>query len=279
MSPEQLTVRFWGVRGTLAIPGPGTLRYGGNTSCVEVALGRRSVIFDAGTGIKKLGDLLLGQGGPIEADILFSHCHMDHICGVPFFAPFYDKQQRHRIRLWAGNLAPRGNIEAAVRSIVSPPLFPIEIDVFKAKPQFRDFQGGETLDLGDGIIARTGMLNHPGGAIGYRLECAGKAIAYITDTEHRPGELDATVLSLVQNADLMIYDCTYTDEEFPDYVGWGHSTWQQAVRLAAAAGAKKLAVFHHDPDHDDAFMEKVEAAAAKAHPGAFVAREGLVLPL
>ena len=275
MPPEQLTVRFWGVRGTLPTPGADTVRYGGNTSCVEVEIDRRSVIFDAGSGIKKLGDRLTAQGGQIETDILFSHCHMDHICGVPFFSPFYGAQ--HRIRLWAGNLLPKGTLEAAIRSIMTPPLFPIEIDAFKAQIQFRDFRAGETLDLGGGLKARTGMLNHPGGAVGYRLECAGKKIAYITDTEHRPNELDPTVLALVRDADLMIYDCTYTDEEFPTYAGWGHSTWQQAARLANAGGVNKLAVFHHDPDHDDAFMAKVEAAAAQAHPGAFVAREGLVL--
>lgn len=277
MSPEEPTVRFWGVRGTLPTPGADTVHYGGNTSCVEVDLGRRSIIFDAGTGIKKLGDRLSGQGAAVEADILFSHCHMDHVCGVPFFAPFYGAQ--HRIRLWAGNLLPKGSLQAAIRSIMSPPLFPIEIDAFKAELQFNDFHAGDMLDLGGGIKARTGMLNHPGGAVGYRLECDGKSLAYITDTEHRPGELDPTVLSLVQRADLMIYDCTYTDEEFSAYAGWGHSTWQQAVRLANAAGAKKLAVFHHDPDHDDAFMRKVEAEAAKLHPSAFVAREGLVLRL
>jgi len=277
MSAQQLTVRFWGVRGTLPTPGAATVGYGGNTSCVEVELDRRSVIFDAGSGIKKLGDRLAHQGGRIETDILFSHCHMDHVCGVPFFAPFYDA--RHRIRLWAGNLLPNGSLEAAIREIMSPPLFPIEIDAFKAEVQFRDFHAGDMLDLGGDIKTRTAMLNHPGGAVGYRLECAGKAVAYITDTEHRPGELDKTVLSLVRNADLMIYDCTFTDEEFPDHVGWGHSTWQQAARLANAGQVKKLAVFHHDPDHDDAFMQKVEAEAAKAHPGAFVAREGLVLQL
>jgi phosphoribosyl 1,2-cyclic phosphodiesterase len=277
MSAEQLTVRFWGVRGTLPTPGADTVIYGGNTSCVEVDFGRRSVIFDAGSGIRKLGDRLIGQGGSVDTDILFSHCHMDHVCGVPFFAPFYDAQ--HRIKLWAGNLLPKGSLEAAIRSIMSAPLFPIEINAFKAAVEFRDFHAGETLDLGGDIKVRTGMLNHPGGAVGYRLDCAGKSIAYITDTEHRPNELDRTVLSLVQDADLMIYDCTYTDEEFPSYVGWGHSTWQQAVRLADAGRAKKLAVFHHDPDHDDAFMQKVEAEAAIAHPGAFVAREGLVLRL
>jgi len=275
-SEQQLTVRFWGVRGTLPTAGPDTVRYGGNTSCVEVELGRRNVIFDAGTGIRKLGDRLAGQGS-VDADLLFSHCHMDHVCGVPFFAPFYDG--RNRIRLWAGNLLPNGSLKGAIRSIMSPPLFPIEIEAFQAEVQFRDFHAGETLDLGSGIKARTGMLNHSGGAVGYRLEWVGKSIAYITDTEHRPDELDRTVLSLVQNADLMIYDCTYTDEEFPDHAGWGHSTWQQAVRLADAGGVNRLAIFHHDPDHDDAFMQKVEVAASKAHPGAFVAREGLVLQL
>lgn len=277
MSPEQPTVRFWGVRGTLATPGADTVHYGGNTSCVEVDLGRRSIIFDAGTGIKKLGDQLNGRGGPVETDILFSHCHMDHVCGVPFFAPFYGAP--NRIRLWAGNLLPNGKLEATIRSIMSPPLFPIEIDAFQAEVQFRDFRAGDTLDLGGGIRARTGMLNHPGGSVGYRLECAGKSVAYITDTEHRRNELDPAVLSLIQDADLMIYDCTYTDEEFPSYAGWGHSTWQQAVRLADAAKARKLAVFHHDPDHDDGFLRKVETEAAKLHPGAFVAREGLVLTL
>jgi phosphoribosyl 1,2-cyclic phosphodiesterase len=277
MSAEQLTVRFWGVRGTLPTPGPDTVRYGGNTSCVEVELGHRSVIFDAGSGIKKLGERLAAQPGNVETDILFSHCHMDHVCGVPFFAPFYAAQ--NRIRLWAGNLPPKETLEATIRSIMSPPLFPIEIEAFNAEVQFRDFNAGEMLDLGGGIKIRTGMLNHPGGAVGYRLECGGKSVAYITDTEHRPEELDRTVLSLVQNADLMIYDCTYTDEEFPDHIGWGHSTWQQAARLANAAQVKKLAVFHHDPDHDDAFLRKVETEAAKAHPGAFVAREGAVLRL
>jgi phosphoribosyl 1,2-cyclic phosphodiesterase len=277
MSSQPITVRFWGVRGTLPTPGADTVHYGGNTSCVEVDLGTRSIIFDAGSGIRKLGDRLAGKGGDIETDILFSHFHMDHISGVPFFAPFYEA--RHHIRLWAGNLLPKWTLESTIRSIMSAPLFPIEIEAFKAEIEFRDFHAGELLNLGGGIEARTGMLNHPGGAVGYRLECAGRSIAYITDTEHRPNELDPAVLSLIGNADLMIYDCTYTDEEYPDHVGWGHSTWQQAVRLANAAHAKKLAVFHHDPDHDDAFMRKVEAEVAKAHPGAFVAREGLTLQL
>jgi phosphoribosyl 1,2-cyclic phosphodiesterase len=277
MSLQEPAVRFWGVRGTCPAAGAGTLHYGGNTSCVEVDLGTRSVIFDAGSGIRKLGDRMNATGGRVETDVLFSHCHMDHVCGVPFFAPLYDA--RHRINLWAGNLLPAFGLEQTIRLIMSPPLFPVEIEAFKADVRFRDFRAGDKLDLGGGIIVRTGMLQHPGGATGYRLECGGKAIAYVTDTEHTPGELDHTVLSLIRDVDLMIYDCTFTEEEFPSYVGWGHSTWQQGVRLAQAGGARRLAIFHHDPDHDDAFLRKVEADAGAILAGAFVAREGLVLPL
>ncbi len=275
MSPEQLIVRFWGVRGTVACPGPDTVRYGGNTSCVEVRCGDRLVIFDGGTGLKKLGDAITASGTTADADILFSHFHLDHVAGVPFFAPFY--AAGHTFRLRAGKLLPDHNLETVIGGIMSAPLFPIGVETFRAKVQFSEFRAGEGLDLGGGIKVSTGMLNHPGGSIGYRLEFGGRSIAYLTDTEHRPGELDPTVLALARGADLMIYDCTYTDDQFPKYVGWGHSTWQQAVRLAKAAGAKRLAIFHHDPDHDDAFMDGVAAAAQKAHEGAFVACDGLEL--
>jgi phosphoribosyl 1,2-cyclic phosphodiesterase len=278
MSPEHLMlVRFWGVRGAIASPGPGTVRYGGNTSCVEVRCGKRTVIFDAGSGIRKLGDALMAEGGDVNADILFGHCHMDHVVGVPFFAPFY--AAGHHVRLWAGHLSPSANLKSVIHTIMSPPLFPIEMDAFQAKVEFHDFRTGDDLNLGEGISIRTAALNHPGGATGYRLEYAGRAVAYLTDTEHKPGELDANVLSLAAGADLMIYDCTYTDEQFGDHVGWGHSTWQQAVRLAEAAGAKSVAIFHHEPEHDDAFMDRIAKAAQNARAGTFVAREGLELSI
>jgi phosphoribosyl 1,2-cyclic phosphodiesterase len=278
MSPQQsMVVRFWGVRGTIPSPGPDTARYGGNTSCVEVRCGDREVIFDGGTGIRKLGDDLIAKGSAIDADILFSHCHMDHVAGIPLFAPFY--AGGHRVRLWAGNLRPQNSIEGVIRTVVSAPLFPLGVDSFSAGIEFHDFSVDDVLHLGHGVEVRTAALNHPGGATGFRLEFAGRSVAYLTDTEHHLDKLDANVLALSKGADLMIYDSTYVEEDFSSHVGWGHSTWQQAARLAEAAGAKKLVIFHHDPDRSDAALDAIAVAAQQMRAGTLVAREGLELSL
>jgi len=269
------SVRFWGVRGSIPCPGPETVRYGGNTACVEIRCGNHLLIFDGGSGLRPLGNQLMRDGQRLDFDLFYSHTHLDHIVGLPFFAPCYEA--RSHIRFWAGHLKPPAGIEAVLSKMMSAPLFPIPIDIFAAKLEFREFSVGEVLRPHPGITLRTGPLNHPNGATGYRVEYKGKAAAYITDTEHRPGELDANILRLVERADVMIYDATYTDEEYPTRRGWGHSTWQEAVRLAEAAKVGTLVIFHHDPDHDDAFMDRVAAEAAAARPGTIVAKEGLVL--
>ncbi len=274
MVEPEYTVRFWGVRGSIACPGPDTVRYGGNTSCVEIRCGGRIMVFDGGTGLRLLGNELMRTGKPAELDMFFSHTHFDHICGVPFFAPCYDS--RSRIRIWAGHLNGRG-IESVLNNMMIEPLFPIPMGIFTAQLDFCDFAAGKQLKPHRGIRLATGPLNHPNGATGYRIEYAGKVVAYITDTEHRPGALDANILALIHHADMMIYDATYTDAEFPQHTAWGHSTWQEGVRLADAAGVRTLVIFHHDPGHDDVFMDRIAAEAAITRPGTIVAREGLVL--
>ncbi len=271
-----IEVRFWGVRGSIASPGPATVRYGGNTSCIEVRCGEHLIIFDAGTGLRPLGLDLCRRDAAIDADLFFSHTHIDHIYGLPFFSPCFTAS--NSIRLWAGHLLPDRTLAETLRLFMAPPLFPVPPEAFSAA-EFIDFRCGDTLMPKPGIILHTAPLNHPGGATGYRLEYGGRVVAYLTDTEHRPGELDPMILKLAAHADLMIYDSTYTDEEYPGYAGWGHSTWQEGIRLAQAAGAQALAIFHHDPSHDDAFMDRVAAKAEAMRPGTLVAREGMVVRL
>ena len=195
---------------------------------------------------------------------------------MPFFAPCYDA--RSRLRIWAGHLNGRG-IETVLNNMMIEPLFPIPMGIFTAKLDFVDFAAGKKLTPHRGIRIATGPLNHPNGATGYRIEYGGKAVAYLTDVEHVPGESDPNALSLMQRADIAIYDCTYDGAEFDKHRGWGHSTWQEGLRLADEAKVKQFVIFHHDPDHDDAFMDRIAAAAEKQRPGTVVAKEGLTLAL
>ena len=273
---DEFTVTFWGVRGSIACPGDEYQRYGGNTPCIEVRCGEELVILDAGTGLRPLG-VKLKDAGPVDANILLTHTHLDHIAGVPFFGPFFDK--RNHFRIWAGHLAPDHNLHDVLCQYMAAPLFPVPPQIFAANLQFRDFQAGEQLDLEGGITVKTAPLNHPNRATGYRIEWQGKAFCYVTDTEHKPGEPDRTILDLIAGADLVVYDSTYSDEEYPSYVGWGHSTWQEGLRLVQQAPAKRLVIFHHDPTHDDSFMDRVAEAAEREAPGTVVAREGMVLTL
>lgn len=269
------TVRFWGVRGSIACSGPGTARYGGNTSSLEIRCGDRILLFDGGSGIRYLGNQLVGEA-PLDIDLYLTHTHFDHVCGLPFFKPFF--QQQNRFRLWAGHLGGSMTLTRVLREFMMSPLFPVPPEVFLAQMQYRDFQAGETLAAAPGIAVRTVALNHPDGATGYRVDFDGRSICYLTDTEHVPGAPDRGILELIAGADIVVYDCMYTDAEYADgHVGWGHSTWQEAVRLCKVAGVERLVVFHHDPDHDDDRLDAIGRDVAAALPKAVMAREGLVL--
>lgn len=267
-------VRFWGVRGSIPSPGPETARYGGNTSCLEVRCGPHVLIFDAGTGLRHLDDKLRTDG-PVEADVFFTHTHLDHIWGWPFFTSLLETENRFTV--WAGHLSPTHSIDRVLGRLLRDPFSPVRAENLGAKLTYRRFKAGERLEPRPGVTVLTAPLNHPNRATGYRVDFHGRSICYVTDTEHVPGVPDTNVLTLIQGADIVAYDSTYTDEEFPSYVSWGHSTWEEGVRLCDAAAVKTFVAFHHDPDHDDAFMDGVAVALARVRPGSIVAREGMTL--
>jgi phosphoribosyl 1,2-cyclic phosphodiesterase len=268
-------VRFWGVRGTVPCPGPETVRYGGNTACVEIMCGENRLIFDAGTGLRVLGAHLNHQKD-LRAQLFLTHTHIDHINGFPFFRPAY--RADNCFELWAGHMGGReGALQEVLSGLMRPPIFPVPLDIMHACIAFHDFAAGATLEPLPGVTMRTAALNHPNGATGYRIEFGGRSICYVTDTEHRDGELDRTIVELIRGSQIVIYDATYTEDEYPSFKGWGHSTWEEGVRLCRAAGAARLVAFHHDPDHTDADLDRIAAKLEQALPGSKVAAEGLIL--
>ena len=269
-------VKFWGVRGSIACPSPRHIGFGGNTSCVEVAAGGERIILDAGTGIRNLGEWLLKKDAP-HATLLLSHTHWDHINGFPFFTPAFMPDRSFTVM--AGHVRDEGGVRKVLSGQMAQPFFPVPLEAMRGSLAFADFEAGDSFDLGDRVRVRTTPLNHPNGATGYRIEHGGKAMCYITDTEHVPGKPDENILALIEGADLVIYDATYTEEEFPNKIGWGHSTWEEGVRLCQAANVRMLVIFHHDPTHDDAIMETIEQAAHQRWRRAIVARENMRINL
>lgn len=270
-----LALRFWGVRGSIACPLMTHVRYGGNTSCLEVIAGDQSIILDAGTGIRSLGHSFMERGIK-NAHLLLTHCHWDHINGFPFFGPGFNKG--YEFQVMAGHLQ-NDSIREVLAGQMTQPTFPVPLEAMQATLSFQDFKAGESFGLGQGASVKTTPLNHPNGATGYRIEYGGKSLCYITDTEHVPGQPDQNILGLIEGSDLVVYDSTYTEEEFKSKAGWGHSTWQEAIALSTAADVKKLAIFHHDPEHDDDFMDRVAVQARDTWEHAFVAKENMVIEI
>lgn len=272
-------IKFWGVRGSIPCPGLETLRYGGNTSCVEMQVGGERLIFDGGTGLRLLGQSLMSQM-PVKGHLLFTHSHWDHIQGFPFFIPAFVKGNEFKIY---GAPAPnQATIKQRLHDQMLHPNFPVPLQIMQADLEFYDLEAGESFKIGD-VFLDTASLNHPGEAIGYRVNWQGLSAAYITDTEHFPDQLDENVLRLSHEVDVLIIDTTYTDEEYYDprstKIGWGHSTWQEAVKIAQAAQVRQLVLFHHDPSHHDHYLDRIGEQAALAFPQTILAREGLVINL
>ena len=276
MSEVPLKVQFWGVRGSIPVSGADYARFGGNTACIEVSCGDERLILDGGSGLYQAGRTLR-KAGVEEIDVFLTHCHYDHVIGLPFFHPLYDPSTK--LILWSGHTHGRMTTRELIGQFISPPWFPVSAEYCTSNLHCRDFVPGDVLAPRAGMVVRTGSLSHPGGCVGYRVESNGKSVALISDTEHVPGVLDPAVLDLIADADLVIYDSTYLESEMERYRGFGHSTWEQGIKLCKAAGAKRLALFHHDPSRTDSQVEEIERAAQARFPGAFAARDGLIVDL
>jgi phosphoribosyl 1,2-cyclic phosphodiesterase len=271
-------IRFWGVRGSIASPGPETAAVGGNTSCVEVVCGEQRLILDAGTGIRALGDALLKQGR-VEATLLLSHHHWDHIQGLPFFVPLYLPTTHISV---VGPQTERHSMHDVLTHQMTAPVFPVRLDEVPARLETSEVKGGDRFGSGDVQII-VGKGNHPGGSLAYRIDYRGHSVVYATDTEHYSC-VDPALCALAKNADVLIYDSQYTPAESrgdvgPSKVGWGHSTYEDGAKLAHAANVGRYVLFHHDPKRTDAGVHEVERRAQALFPDAIAAREGMLIEL
>ena len=273
-----MRIKFWGVRGSTPTPQPENMRYGGNTSCVEVRFDDRIYIFDCGTGFRVLGHQLQSEFGdrPFSAHIFVSHFHWDHIQGIPFFRPLYDPPQNH----FAFHCSSRTrSLKQVMDEQMSSPYFPVNLAHMSAKSAFYDIDNGH-VHMEDGVRLETAWLNHPQGCMGFRLETKHGILVYATDNEPGDAHFDKAVRKLAEGADVLIYDAQYLPEEYEARRrGWGHSHWREAVSIVMESGAKELVLYHHDPDHDDVLIDNIVKDARNYYPKVRAAAEGMEIRL
>jgi len=276
-----IRVKFWGVRGSIPVPGPTTVRTGGNTSSVEVRCGDSLIILDAGTGIRLLGNELLKEG-KIEGHIFISHVHWDHIQGFPFFGPAFSRG--NKIFLYGGRNVTT-TLEETLYGQMNYPNFPVMLSQLPSEISFNDLDEGEVISMGGGeVVVENVKLNHPNGVYSYKISYRGQSLVYATDTEHYANP-DPKLLEFARGTDLLVYDAQYFPEEYTgsagggSKVGWGHSTNLEGAKMAALAKVKKLALFHHDPLHTDEMVDEKERLARETFPETVAAREGMVIEL
>jgi len=273
-----MRIKFWGVRGSTPTPQADNLRYGGNTPCLEFRSdGGSLLIVDCGSGLRVLGKALAKEfsGRPIRAHVLLTHYHWDHIQGLPFFEPLYNKANQFHFYSYR---LPGASVEEALEGQMAYPYFPVDMTAMHALRTFTEIEQGP-IQLDDFSI-RARRINHPQGCLTFRIENNGKAVHYATD--HEPGEpaSDQAVRELARGADILIYDSQYSwDQVRGAKRGWGHSTWEEGVRVCEEAGVKQFVLFHHDPDRNDDAVDELQKVAQARFPNSRAAFEGMEIVL
>jgi phosphoribosyl 1,2-cyclic phosphodiesterase len=279
VSPTSVHLKFWGVRGSIPVPGPDTLRYGGNTTCVEVRADGEIIVLDAGTGIRALGTALESEfeSRPIKLSLLITHMHWDHIQGFPFFLPSYN--DKNLVRIYGYDGADAGLREILVGQMATP-FFPVKLEDLPGRVVIKKLDKYE-FNVGK-VRVRAKIMNHPGVCVGYRLDTSAGSIAFLPDNEpfdalrlhsvkshllspeqtrKRAEEARASLIDFLQGCEILILDTQYTDEEYKAHIGWGHGSLSASVALAIDANVDKLFLFHHDPVHTDTILDEMAAQA------------------
>jgi phosphoribosyl 1,2-cyclic phosphodiesterase len=273
-----MKVRFWGVRGSLPIPGHATAGVGGNTACVELRSNEGDlIILDAGSGLRALGQELMPEAPRrVVATILISQLQFDHVEGLAHFWPTHQRGNRFVV---IGKADWRGTLEEAVAGRQADIYFPEMHRAIRADVLVKSIKGGEPLVVGRSVVVRARPIGGRGGGLGYRVSADGQTVAYIPSVHHPDGEVDPEVVELARSADLLIHDAQLSLDERHAYPDWLHSSWDEAARAALRADVRQLALFHHSPDANDEALEQVEELARGVFPDTLLAREGLMLDL
>ncbi len=273
-----MTIKFWGVRGSTPTPERRNSRYGGNTSCIEVRLAKGTlIILDCGSGFRALGKSLAREFGerPISSYIFLTHFHWDHIQGIPFFPPLYKQGNTF---LFHSVLRQGDEVEAAIQGQMANPYFPVDMSVMAAGRHFYMLDESP-ISVNEAIVS-SAPLHHPQGAVAYRIDADGGSFVLATDTEPGSPFHDRALRELAKDADVLVYDAQYTPEQLlGEKKGWGHSSWLDGTRIAHESGVKRLVLFHHDPDHDDAFIDGLVEKARQEFPHVNGAMEGMEIEL